>query len=128
MSKREDFDYVHNAEGEMEFEEIVKARDEGHVQHIDIRPAQMLTSIGKIPNTINMQTLDFYAENGALKSKEELQKMFAEKNIDLHKPMVFSCNAGIMANTGRQAARIAGATAPTYLYDGSYMEYKDKNQ
>ena len=76
VANEDDFNYEHNGDAEMGFEEIVKARDDGSVQHIDIRPAAMLTSIGKIPGTINMQTVDFYADDGRLKSKEDLAKMF----------------------------------------------------
>lgn len=85
-----------------------------------------MLKIGKIENSIYMTTVDFYADDGSLKGKEELAEMFAKKKVDLTRPMVFSCNAGIMANVGLQAAKKAGATAPTLLYDGSYMEYRDK--
>ena len=114
-----DFDYIYNGDSVMDYEDIVKARDDGSVQIVDIRSDQMVKGAGKIPNSIHIETVNFFAKEGDLKSAEEINKIFEEKNVDISKPMVFTCNMGIQATIGKAAAEKAGATGQTYLYDGS---------
>lgn len=53
--------------------------------------------------------------------------MFIAKGVDLSKPMVMSCMAGVMASMGYAGAVKAGFSGPLYLYDGSFSEFKDKS-
>ena len=62
-----------------------------------------------------------------MKSAEELKAIFEGANVDLSKPVIFSCGAGIMATVGRAAAYKAGATGHMSVYDGSWGEYSKKS-
>ena len=62
------------------------------------------------------------SEKNTFKSKEELKKIFIENNIDISKPIVFTCGSGITACVlGMAYSIISGKNA--VVYDGSWSEY-----
>ncbi len=62
------------------------------------------------------------SETNTFKSKEELKKIFIENNIDISKPIVFTCGSGMTACVlGMAYSIISGKNA--VVYDGSWSEY-----
>lgn len=51
--------------------------------------------------------------------------MFVSKGVDLSKPMVMTCMAGVLSSLAYACAKKAGFQGPIYFYDGSFSEYKD---
>jgi thiosulfate/3-mercaptopyruvate sulfurtransferase len=60
--------------------------------------------------------------DGTMRSPSELERLFAERNIDLERPVVTSCGSGVTAAILSLALEIAGAKT-TALYDGSWSEW-----
>ena len=62
------------------------------------------------------------AETNTFKSKDELSKIFIKNNIDITKPIVFTCGSGMTACVlGMAYSIISGKSA--IVYDGSWSEY-----
>jgi thiosulfate/3-mercaptopyruvate sulfurtransferase len=61
-------------------------------------------------------------EAGQMKSPAELSQLFADRGIDLSKPLITSCGSGITAATLALAAELAGADKVA-VYDGSWAEW-----
>ena len=62
------------------------------------------------------------SETNTFKSKDELSKIFIENNIDISKPIVFTCGSGMTACVlGMAYSIISGKSA--VVYDGSWSEY-----
>lgn len=94
---------------------------------VDARPPPAFEG-GNMPGSVNLPAPACLQEDGTMKSAADLQQLFAERNISLDKPMVFSCGAGIMATLAAEAARKAGASAPIQIYDASFQEFAAKKQ
>jgi thiosulfate/3-mercaptopyruvate sulfurtransferase len=61
-------------------------------------------------------------ENGALRSKEELEKLFAAAGADISQPAICSCGSGVTAAIIALAlARLGHWDAA--IYDGSWAEW-----
>lgn len=67
------------------------------------------------------------AEDDTMKSASEIQELFVSKGVDITKPMVMTCGAGIMASLVYANAKKAGFSGALYLYDGSFSEYKARS-
>jgi thiosulfate/3-mercaptopyruvate sulfurtransferase len=76
---------------------------------------------GHMPGATSMPFSDLVT-NGALKSQDELQAIFAAKSVDLDKPITTSCGSGVTAAVVSLALELAGAKDVS-LYDGSWAEY-----
>ena len=64
-------------------------------------------------------------EKNTFKSKDELIKVFDQNNVDISKPIVFTCGSGITACVlGLAYSLISGKNA--VIYDGSWSEYGKK--
>ena len=62
------------------------------------------------------------SETNTFKSKDELRKLFIKNNIDITKPIVFTCGSGMTACVlGMAYSIISGKSA--VVYDGSWSEY-----
>ena len=62
------------------------------------------------------------SETNTFKSKDELSKIFIKNNIDITKPIVFTCGSGMTACVlGMAYSIISGKSA--VVYDGSWSEY-----
>jgi thiosulfate/3-mercaptopyruvate sulfurtransferase len=76
---------------------------------------------GHIPNSTNVP-VNLLTEGGQMRPPAELAQLFADRGIDLSKPLITSCGSGITAATLALAAELAGA--PTVaVYDGSWAEW-----
>ena len=61
-------------------------------------------------------------KTNTFKTKAELNKIFAENEVDASKPIVFTCGSGITACVlGMAYSLISGKNA--VIYDGSWSEY-----
>lgn len=112
--------------------ETVRARShDGAAQIADARPAPRFHAEapeprpglrgGHIPNSANLP-VSLLTEAGQMKSPAELAQLFAERGIDLNKPLITSCGSGITAATLALAAELAGA-GKVAVYDGSWAEW-----
>ncbi len=112
--------------------ETVAARSRDHAaQVIDARPAPRFHAeapepraglrSGHIPGSLNVP-VSLLSENGVLKSPENLRTIFAERGVDLGRPIITSCGSGITAVTLALALEQAGADTVA-VYDGSWAEW-----
>lgn len=107
-----------------------RSRDQA-AQIVDARPAPRFHGevaepraglrSGHIPNSLNLPVA-LLSEAGQMKPAAELSRLFAERGIDLDKPIITSCGSGITAATLALALQVAGAT-DVAVYDGSWAEW-----
>jgi len=72
---------------------------------VDTRPIDSFEN-GHIPGSIHMPLSSLLdADTKVLKSEEEIKQTFADANVDLQKPCVFTCGGGVMASTPLMLAR-----------------------
>ncbi|KKB80236.1 3-mercaptopyruvate sulfurtransferase [Devosia soli] len=112
--------------------DTVRARSQDEAAHIlDARPAPRFHAeapeprpglrSGHIPNSRNVP-VSLLSENGTLKSPEALKQLFAERGVDLDRPIITSCGSGVTASTLALALEQAGAKTVA-VYDGSWAEW-----
>lgn len=77
---------------------------------------------GHIPGARNVPFASLYREDGTLKPREELGRIFAEAGIDPDRPFVASCGSGVTALSLVFAAYLFG-NERAKLYDGSWSEW-----
>ena len=76
-----DFEYAFNGENLDNYEDICKlVESKGKI--VDTRPAPGFNG-GNIPGSINIPISNFFAEDGTLKSADDLKKVFADNEVDL---------------------------------------------
>jgi thiosulfate/3-mercaptopyruvate sulfurtransferase len=76
---------------------------------------------GHMPGALNVPYSSLL-ENGRLVSPDRLAKAFAERGVDLDKPIITSCGSGVTAAILWFALDALGR-APAGLYDGSWVEW-----
>lgn len=76
---------------------------------------------GHIPGSLNVP-VSLLTTDGKLKPIAELQALFAERKLDLNKPIITTCGSGITASTLALALEQAGAKTVA-VYDGSWTEW-----
>lgn len=112
--------------------DAVKARSQdGSAQIFDARPAPRFHAevpeprpglrAGHIPNSRNIP-VTLLSDAGKLRPVEQLQALFAERGVDLARPIVTSCGSGVTAATLALALELAGAPSVA-VYDGSWAEW-----
>lgn len=112
--------------------DAVKARSQdGAAQIFDARPAPRFHAevpeprpglrAGHIPNSRNIP-VTLLSDAGKLRPVEQLQALFAERGVDLARPIVTSCGSGVTAATLALALELAGAPSVA-VYDGSWAEW-----
>ena len=114
-----------------DFARVQAASRNRAAQIIDARPAPRFHAEvpeprpglrgGHIPDSLNVP-VGLVSESGQLKSAEELQTLFAERNIDLTRPIITTCGSGVAAVTLAMALERAGAR-DIAVYDGSWSEW-----
>jgi thiosulfate/3-mercaptopyruvate sulfurtransferase len=77
---------------------------------------------GHIPGSLNVPYGKLVNADGTLKSKSELERVFARAGVDLGKPVVTSCGSGITASVLALALAELGHRR-TAVYDGSWSEW-----
>jgi thiosulfate/3-mercaptopyruvate sulfurtransferase len=103
-----------------EHSQILDARSTGRFLGTAPEPRQGLRS-GHMPGATSVPFTEL-AEDGRLKSTEELRALFAHKGVDLQKPITTTCGSGVTAAVVALGLEIAGARQVN-LYDGSWAEY-----
>lgn len=125
------FDASLNADAAVDFEAVSANLRSHEAQVVDARPAPRFhgevpeprkgLKPGHIPDSLNVPA-SLLTEGGQLKSPEQLRVIFAERGIDLEKPIITSCGSGITAVTLALALEQAGAK-DVAVYDGSWAEW-----
>lgn len=111
----------HNKEGR-EGVQILDARSYGRWAGTDPEPRPGLSS-GHMPGSISVPVSELLdATTKALKSGEELRKVFAAKGVDPNRPIITSCGTGVTAAVVDAALAEAGYgdEKNRRLYDGSW--------
>ncbi|GAU96454.1 hypothetical protein RvY_07896 [Ramazzottius varieornatus] len=100
-------------------------------QIIDARPP-FLYHCGRIPRqSVNIPVASVLSDlpNTTMKSKEDLEKLFKDANIDLQRKMVFMCSSGVAASVLFFAAMLLGVSPPQIaVYDGSWSEWEPRSK
>jgi thiosulfate/3-mercaptopyruvate sulfurtransferase len=102
-------------------EQIVDARSANRFAGREAEPRPGVRP-GHVPGSINVPYTELTDEDGTLKSKDALRKLFAARAIDLAKPIATTCGSGITAAIEMLALNVAGA-GKVALYDGSWAEW-----
>ena len=76
---------------------------------------------GHIPGSINVPA-SLLTEGGTMRSPDELRRIFAERRVDLSRPIITTCGSGITASALALALEVAGAP-DVAVYDGSWTEW-----
>jgi thiosulfate/3-mercaptopyruvate sulfurtransferase len=100
---------------------MLDARGRGRFEGSEADPRPGVAA-GHIPGARNLPFSMLYAEDGTLKPKAELQRLFAEAEVDPAKPFVATCGSGVTANSLIFAAHLLG-NDQAKLYDGSWTEW-----
>ena len=77
---------------------------------------------GIATGAINLYYADVLTPAGTMRSSNELKQLFADRDVDLERPVVTSCGSGVTAAIISLALDIAGAKEFA-LYDGSWSEW-----
>ncbi|MBV8798376.1 MAG: 3-mercaptopyruvate sulfurtransferase [Alphaproteobacteria bacterium] len=114
------FEQVHKNLSRREAQ-IVDARSPARFWGEEIEPRPGVEP-GHIPGSANVHYAELIASDGTMKRNYELAQIFAERGIDLDKPIVTTCGSGITAAIDLLALAVLGATDVS-LYDGSWAEW-----
>lgn len=114
-----------------DFQTVRDRSADSAAQIIDARPAPRFHGevaeprpglrSGHIPGSLNVP-VSLLTEGGQIRPTAELQQLFADRGLDLEKPIITSCGSGITASTLTLALHLAGAENIA-LYDGSWAEW-----
>jgi thiosulfate/3-mercaptopyruvate sulfurtransferase len=75
-----------------------------------------------MPGAVNLHYAETLTPEGTMRPPGELKGLFAQRGVDLERPVVTSCGSGITAAILSLALDLAGAKN-TALYDGSWSEW-----
>ncbi|HZY63348.1 MAG TPA: 3-mercaptopyruvate sulfurtransferase [Edaphobacter sp.] len=103
--------------------QILDARSAGRFSGEMPEPRAGISS-GHMPGAISVPFTEL-AEGGRMKQAEKLQEIFAEKGVDMQRPITTTCGSGVTAAVVALGLEIAGARNVS-LYDGSWAEYAQK--
>ncbi|WP_332693812.1 3-mercaptopyruvate sulfurtransferase [Devosia sp.] len=114
-----------------DFETVRDRSHDGVAQIADARPAPRFHAEapepraglrgGHIPNSVSIPA-SLLTVNGQMRPTAELAQLFADRGLDLAKPIITSCGSGITAATLALALQLAGANQVA-VYDGSWSEW-----
>jgi thiosulfate/3-mercaptopyruvate sulfurtransferase len=113
-----DFGAVKAALGDIQ---ILDARSNSRFTGAEAEPRPGLKS-GHMPGAVNVPWRSLLAPDNTLKNDPALQRLFAEKGVDLRAPVITSCGSGISAAIVMLALEKIGARHLS-LYDGSWAEW-----
>lgn len=111
--------------------DVLLASHEGTAQIVDARPAPRFSAQadeprpglrrGHIPGALNVPWGSLVVD-GELKTTDQLEAIFAQQGVDLHRPIIVSCGSGVTAAVVALALATLEADDVT-LYDGSWSEW-----
>jgi thiosulfate/3-mercaptopyruvate sulfurtransferase len=126
-----DFDSARLASLQM----VKRAAMEGAPQIVDARSAARFRGeapeprpgvrSGHIPRSFNLPWREI-AENGEMRSPQEIAAAFAKAGVDLDKPIITTCGSGVTAAILLLALESTGKK-DVVLYDGSWAEWGSRN-
>jgi thiosulfate/3-mercaptopyruvate sulfurtransferase len=102
-------------------EQVVDARSPSRFRGEEIEPRADVRP-GHIPGSVNVYYADVLTSEGTMRPADDLRRLFAERDVDLDRPIVTSCGSGVTAALVSLALEIAGAKKIA-LYDGSWAEW-----
>jgi thiosulfate/3-mercaptopyruvate sulfurtransferase len=101
--------------------QVLDARPAGRFEGRDPEPRPGLRG-GHMPGALNTPFASVLTPEGQLKTKAELEALFAAAGVDLRRPIVTTCGSGVSAAVIALAlARVGRWNAA--LYDGSWAEW-----
>lgn len=128
---RQTFHTAFDASRVADFETVRDRSRDAAAQIADARPAPRFHAevpepraglrSGHIPNSLNVP-VSLLTDAGQIKTAADLQQLFADRGLDLGKPIITSCGSGITASTLALALHVAGAQQVA-VYDGSWTEW-----
>ena len=101
--------------------QLIDARSKERFSGLVPEPRKGLKS-GHIEGSINLPFQLLLNKDRTFKKKEDLIKIFDQKEIDKDKDMAFTCGSGVTACILGLANSIISGKKPT-IYDGSWSEY-----
>ena len=102
--------------------QLIDARSEDRFLGLQPEPRKELKS-GNIEGSKNLPFgLLINYKNHTFKNKEELNSIFKKNEINIEKPMAFTCGSGVTACILGLANSIISGKKPV-IYDGSWAEY-----
>lgn len=111
----------HQVKAALGHTQILDARSAPRFEGHEAEPRAGLKS-GHMPGATNLPWRAVLTEEFKLKDDASLQRLFAEKGIDLRAPIITSCGSGISAAILTLAAEKVGGRQLA-LYDGSWAEW-----
>jgi thiosulfate/3-mercaptopyruvate sulfurtransferase len=125
------FETSFDPEAAVDFAAVLANLRSHAAQVVDARPAPRFhgevaeprpgLKSGHIPDSFNVP-VSLLSDNGKLRSPDELRQIFADRGVDLGRPIITSCGSGITAVTLALALEQAGAK-DVAVYDGSWAEW-----
>jgi thiosulfate/3-mercaptopyruvate sulfurtransferase len=126
-----DFVVNFDATGVASLDAVKRASDKGSPQIVDARSAKRFKGdaleprpgvrAGHIPGSANIPWGEV-AENGEMRSPDQIAAAFAKAGVDLSRPIITSCGSGVTAAILLLALETIGKSGVT-LYDGSWSEW-----
>lgn len=101
--------------------QVLDARSAPRFEGSEAEPRAGLKS-GHMPGSANIPYRAVLASDGKLKDDAALQKLFAEKGVDLRAPIITSCGSGVTAAILMLALEKLGSRQVA-IYDGSWTEW-----
>lgn len=111
---------------------VQQATTEGNEQIVDARPSARFMGrqaeprpglrSGHMPGAHNVPHQMLLNPNGTMKSRSELEDVFATSGVVMHQPVITSCGSGVTAAVVSLALEIIGHPNHS-LYDGSWSEW-----
>jgi thiosulfate/3-mercaptopyruvate sulfurtransferase len=102
-------------------EQVVDARSPARFRGEEQEPRPGVRP-GHIPGSTNVYYADTVSASGTMLSPDVLRRLFADRGIDLARPVITSCGSGITAAILSLALEIAGSRRHA-LYDGSWADW-----
>jgi thiosulfate/3-mercaptopyruvate sulfurtransferase len=105
---------------------ILDARSRKRFLGEALEPRPNLPS-GHIPNSQSLPSSDLINKEGYLKSKDEINQIFSNINVNINDKIIATCGSGVSACVISIALFCLGKT-DTPIYDGSWTEWASSGQ